>query len=118
MIIFHKIFNDIYCIKLPPYFRTFDESDRARLRSTVRAPVYYNSERDTLDLASMRAVSQDDKSLKCTLASVSPCLKRSFYYRVHMLWNHLPINIREEQAPSKFKALLIAHLWDVVMKPD
>ena len=118
LIIFHKIFNDIYCIKLPPYFRTFDESDRARLRSTVRAPVYYNSERDTLDLASMRAVSQDDKSLKCTLASVSPCLKRSFYYRVHMLWNHLPINIREEQAPSKFKALLIAHLWDVVMKPD
>ena len=118
LIIFHKIYNDIYCIKLPSYFRSFNDNDRSRLRSTVTAPVYYNNERDTLDLSSMRAVSHDDKSLKCTLSSVSPTLKRSFFYRVHLLWNHLPLSMREERMPPKFKALLTTHLWDVVMKPD
>jgi hypothetical protein len=118
LIIFHKIYNELYCIKLPPYFRPYNDNDRGRLRSTVNAPEYYNSERDTLDLALMRAVSHDEKSLKCTLTSVAPTLKHSFFYRTHMLWNHVPLSIREEMLPSKFKALLTTHLWEVVMKPD
>ena len=115
LIIFQKIYNDNYCIKLPLYFRPYNDNDRGRLRSTVSAPEYYNSQRATLDLASMRAMSHDDKSLKCTLSSVSPSLKRSFFYRGHLLWNHLPLNIREECLPSKFKALLLPHLWDVII---
>ena len=118
LIIFHKIFNNNYCIKLPPYFRPYNANDRGRLRSIVNPPEYYNTQRSTLDLSSMRAMSYDDKSLKCTLSSVSVSLRNSFFFRGHMLWNHLPLNLREEQLPSKFKALLLPHLWDVVMKPD
>ena len=118
LIIFHKIFYDCYFIKLPVYFRPYNDDDRGRLRSLVAPPDYYNSQRTTLDLGSMRAVSYDAKSLKCTLSTVSPSFKRSFFYRVHLLWNHLPIGIREESVPSKFKILVCAHLWDVLMKPD
>ena len=112
------MFNNNYCIKLPPYFRPYNANDRGRLRSIVNPPEYYNTQRSTLDLSSMRAMSYDDKSLKCTLSSVSVSLRNSFFFRGHMLWNHLPLNLREEQLPSKFKALLLPHLWDVVMKPD
>ena len=94
------------------YFRPYNDNDRICLRSLVAPPDYYNSQRTTLDLGSMRAISYDAKSLKCTLSTVSPSFKRSFFYRVHLLWN------REESVPSKFKILVCAHLWDVLMKPD
>ena len=63
--------------------QTYNDDDRDRLRSLVAPPDYYNSQRTTLDLGSMRAVSYDAKSLKCTLSTVSPSFKRSFFYRVH-----------------------------------
>ena len=71
LIIFHKIYNDIYCIKLPPYLRPFENEDRSRLRSNVNPPDYYNSQRSTLDLSTMRAISLDEKSLKCTIPATS-----------------------------------------------
>ena len=79
LIIFHKFFHDCYFIKLPFYFRPYNDDDRGRLRSLVAPPDYYNSQRTTLDLGSMRAVSYDAKSLKSTLSTVSPSFKRSFF---------------------------------------
>ena len=119
LIIFHKIYSvDSYCVSLPSYFRPFNDNDRGRLRSNVNPPDFFNSQRSTLDLSSMRAMSHDDKSLKCTLSSVSVTFRNSFFFRGHMLWNHLPLKIREEVLPSRFKALLQPHLWDLVMRPD
>ena len=118
LIIFHKIYNDIYCIKLPPYLRPFENEDRSRLRSNVNPPDYYNSQRSTLDLSTMRAISLDEKSLKCTIPATSVVFKKSFFFRGHLLWNHLPLNIRAEQSPSKFRNILLPHLWGEVMKPD
>ena len=118
LIIFHKVYNDAYCIKLPPYFRPCNGEDRSRLRSNVRPPHYYNSETSTLDLSTMRTLSLDEKSLKCTLSSTYSGFKNSFFFRGHLLWNYLPLNIRNEQCPSKFKDLLLPHLWDEALKPD
>ena len=119
LIIFHKIYCvDSYCVSLPSYFRPFNDNDTGRLRSNVNPPDFFNSQRSTLDLSSMRAMSHDDKSLKCTLSSVSVTFRNSFFFRRHMLWNHLPLKIREEVLPSRFKALLQPHLWDLVMRPD
>ena len=81
LIIFHNIFHDCYFINLPLYARPYND-DRGRLRSLVAPPYYYNSQRTTLDLG----------------------------YRDHVLWNHLPIRIREELVPSKFKILVCTHL--------
>ena len=41
-------------------------------------------------------------------------ISKSFFYRVHLAWNNLPLEIRELGAPSKFKAAVIAHLWNEV----
>ena len=119
LVIFHKIYNvESYPVNFPSYFRPFNDNDRGRLRSNVHPPDFYNSQTSTLDLSSMRAMSHDDKSLKCTLSSASVKFKNSFFFRAHMLWNHTPLEIREEVLPVRFKSLLQAHLWDVVMKPD
>ena len=119
LIIFHKIYSvESYFVKIPPYFRPFNDNDRGRLRSSVNPPDFYNSQISTLDLSSMRAMSHDDKSLKCTLSSVSAKFRNSFFFWGHMLWNHLPLQIREEVFPASFKALLQTHLWDLVIRPD
>ena len=65
------IFHNCYFIKLPVYFRPYNDDVRGRLRSLVAPPDYYNSQRTTLDLGSMRAVSYDAKSLKCTLSTLN-----------------------------------------------
>ena len=86
LIIFHKIFHDCYFIKLPLYFRPNNDDDRGRIRSLVAPPDYYNSQRTTVDLGSMRAVSYDAKLLKCTLSTVTPSFKRSFFSTVSIYY--------------------------------
>ena len=59
--------------------------------SMVAPPDYYNSQSTTSDLGSMRAVSYDARSLKCTLSTVSISFKRSFstvsiYYEITLLY--------------------------------
>ena len=115
---FQKVYNNNYCIKLPSYYRPYDDNDRAQLRCTIVAPDFYNSQKEKIDLNLMRAVSHDSKSLKCTLSHISPILKKSFFFRSHILWNHLPLNIRDEISSSKFLDILIPHLWDIAMRPD
>ena len=38
-------------------------------------------------------------------------LYKSFYYRVHLLWNELPLEIRESECLSNFQSKLIKFLW-------
>ena len=118
LIIFHKIYNDSYCVKLPSYLRLCNSEDRSRLRSNINPPDYFNSPRSMLDLSTMRAISLDDKSLRCTITSTSVVFKNSFFFRSHMLWNYLPLNTRDEICPKKFRSQLLVHLWEEVMKPD
>ena len=42
----------------------------------------------------------------------SGILFQSFFYRAHLLWNKLPLVLRETIRPSKFKSNLINHLWN------
>ena len=120
LVIFHKIYykyND-YCVELPSYLRPYVEEDRRRLRSNVNPPDYLNSQVSTTDLSNMRTVRQDEKSLKCEIESNCPQFKCSFFFRAHLVWNHLPVDLRSEECPLKFKKLLLIHLWADLMKPD
>ena len=51
---------------------------------------------------------------KCNVISVtnknSP-LYKSFYYRVHLLWNLLPLDIRESESLSIFQCKILQYLW-------
>ena len=67
-----------YFVRLLEYFRSYDNNDKSRLRSNVAPPDYHNNQMEilTIGLASMRAVSHDNKSLKCTLSKTSPIVKK------------------------------------------
>ena len=38
-------------------------------------------------------------------------LYNSFYYRVHLLWNLLPLDIRESESLSTFQSKVLKYLW-------
>lgn len=117
LIIFHKMFYGNYTIKLPPYLIPVSIEDRTRLRTNIRPPNYLN-ETSTLDLSTMRSTSVDELSLKCCIEPRAAAFKNGFFFRAHLLWNHIPVKIRKTTSPQKFKALLTAHMWDIILAPD
>ena len=58
----------------------------------------------------------------CFVSSVIPRgssshnLNKSFFYRSHILWNYLPLDIRETMESSVFKLRLKQHLWKQFME--
>ena len=95
LIIFHKSIYDLIPVSFPNYLTFFN--GQTRLRSSHL----------------------DNLSLVCSLDVNSTgfgCLKRSFFYRTHLLWNELPYEIRGIESPSQFKISLISHFWDHVQR--
>ena len=93
-ILFHKIVNHIIPVKMPNYLSLF--SGNSRLRSCH------------LDRL-------------CYVSSVLPKgnstnnLNKSFFYRSHMMWNSLSLELREIMCPSTFKKKLRQHLWNITV---
>ena len=97
LILFHKVVHDLLPVTLPDYLSLF--SGQTRLRSTHL----------------------DRLSFVCTLlpqGKSTSLLDKSFFFRVHSLWNKLPLEIREIESPSIFRIKLTKHLWDGLKKPD
>ena len=43
----------------------------------------------------------------------------SYFYRTHLMWNRLPLSLREIIRPSIFKAKLIEYIWnEYISKPS
>ena len=90
IVLFHKIFNNLMPVQMPDYLSLF--SGITRLRSCHLDRLSYES-------------------------SVLPrknspnALKKSFFYRTHMYWNALPLEIREIRSHEIFKREVKSHLW-------
>ena len=92
MVLFHKIFNRLIPEELPSYLALF--SGHTRLRSSH------------LDrLCFMPSI--------LSRGSSNYLLKKSFFYRSHLLWNSLPLDIKEILCPSKFKLKVKQFLWNM-----
>ncbi len=90
LILFHKVVYELIPLKMPEYLTLYNNN--SRLRSThldslsyVSAILPRNSNRGILD--------------------------KSFFYRTHSLWNHVPLEIREIPNPAAFKSNLVANYW-------
>ena len=68
-------------------------------------------------LSSMRANQMDKLSLKCSVKASSPAFKSSFFFRTHLLWNVLPLGIKEASTLGEFESKLKHHMWDVILDP-
>jgi endonuclease/exonuclease/phosphatase family metal-dependent hydrolase len=96
IILFFKIINDLVPLKLPSYLKFYEGNSRLR----------------TCHLDRLSIVSSIKP--KCSVISDSnknSPLYKSFFYRVHLLWNLLPLEIREIQRLSIFETQLLQFLW-------
>ena len=118
LLVFHKIFKDLLCVKLPFYYRSYDDQDRSRLQDNVCPPKCLDRRLSSIDFSSLRSQHLDDKSLVCDIPTPSKAYKESFIFRTHLLWNRLPLDIRSLDCPNKYREALDSHLWDIAMKPD
>ena len=91
LISFHSIVYDYSCVKLPYYLSKYVGT---RLRSS--------------HLDSM-----------CYVSSVLPrsennCFSNSFFYRSHLAWNRLPLDLRDTVNQAQFRIKLAEYLWKEV----
>ena len=120
LIMFHQIYHDRSVVKLPYYLTAVTNSERSRLRSTIRQPQRFSEFESSgiPDLNQRRNNRFDRFSLKSSVEAKSRCFKGSFFYRTHTKWNDLPTELKEESDSGVFGVKLKQHLWDIMIDPD
>ena len=96
LVMLHKIINNLVPIKLPSYLNFFSGNSRLRFCHL-----------DRLSLVSEILPNTNTCSNRTNNAFAN-----SFFYRVHLLWNKLPFELREIKRPDRFKSLLRKHLFE------
>ncbi len=99
LIWFHKAVYSIIPLDIPYYLTLY--KGYSRLRS---------SHLDELSFVS--SVMPNNSS------SITSNLEKSFFYRTHMIWNALPIELRSLESISEFRSKVEAHLWKDILKKD
>ena len=99
LMFFHSVFYSYSVTKLPNYLSHFTGT---RLRS---------SHYDRLSIISS-IIPRIPQNLNTESSALG--ISKSFFYRAHLAWNKLPLDIREIGAPSKFKTSLLGYLWSKV----
>ena len=104
LVTLHKIVNSLSPIILPDYLHFFSGSSRLRFCHL-----------DRLSLVS-------DLLPNSTAVSSRSCnaFANSFFYRSHLLWNALPLDLREVNCPVRFKFRLKQYLFSKILQtsPD
>ena len=93
---FHSIFYGFSRVKFPYYLSQFQGSnlrhchlDKLCIQSSIHPKVPQNLETD----------------------SIYGGIAKSFFYRAHLAWNRLPLEIRSIESQLSFKLALTKHLW-------
>ncbi len=98
----HLIINGFSCVSLPDYLKLYSGSSRLR-----------SSHLDHLSLVS------DVGPRGSLLSNSRRGFANSFFYRSHLMWNRLPLSLREIVRPGLFKIELIKYIWtEFVFKTD
>ena len=102
IILFFKIVNNMLPIQLPNYLKFYEGNSRLRSCHLDHLSVVSSISPKTNVIA--------DTNKNCALY-------KSFFYRVHLLWNQLPLDIRSIVVLSKFRAVIMKYLWKSTL-PD
>ena len=86
--LFHLIVHKISCIKLPSYLHFYEGSSRLRFTRHL-----------------------DHLSIVSTVPTTRRGFNHTYFYRTHLLWNRVPLSIREIIRPSEFKIKLVEFIW-------
>ena len=117
---FFKVYHEMSVVKLPSYLQPMTNAESGRLRTNIQPPVQYSQsgEFGNPNLAVMRENRYDSTSLKCVSENPTAAMKKSFFFRTHLLWNSLSPSLRNIDNVVEFKTRLKSHLWDIVLQPD
>ena len=113
LILFHKIFYQISIVSFPHYIKLadIDDIENDRLRPNIRPPNYLGAPVQS-NLKEMRAEAKvDHLSVKLSIDFKVKVFENSFFVRAAMLWNRLPMSLRNNNCPVGFKTDLTNHLW-------
>jgi len=93
ILFFYKITRGLVPVELPPYLTPY--IDNRRLRSCHLDYLCYS----------------------CSIAphSSSGAFTQSFFYRTHLMWNRIPLSIREIDRLDVFKVKLRAYMWTQIV---
>ena len=102
LIFFHKVLNNLIPVSLPYYLSLYQGTSRLR-----------RCHLDSLSIVSsiLPKLSQNSHN---TCTSNNP-LEKSFFYRTHILWNGLPLQVRQIVSTSLFKSEVTKHLWKCLL---
>ena len=98
----HLVINDFSCVKLPPYITFYNGT--TRLRSCH------------LDYLSLVSSKFPKRLASCDSARGG--FRHSFFYRTHLMWNLLPLSLRQIIRPSVFKSKFIDYIWKELVRVD
>ncbi len=93
LVFFFKIIKGLVPVELPPYLALYQGNTRLR-----------SCHLDKL----------------CFVSSLSPrsatnSFAKSFFFRTHTKWNHIPLAIKEAESIAEFKSQLTVHIWKNVI---
>ena len=113
--VFYRIYHNLSVHKLPIYLQPLDEEDTLSGPGPVINPPTHMTGQDGIHkLSSMRPNQLDKLSLKCSVNKASsPVFKSSFFFRTHLLWNVLPLSIKEASTPCEFESRMKHQMWVV-----
>ena len=97
LVLFHKIVYEVIPIKFPNYLSFFSGSSRLR-----------SCRLDSLCLVSNLQLDSHSDTY----------LKKSFFYRTHLKWNALPLELRQITLTSTFKQEESKFLWKYVLEDN
>ena len=102
LLFFHKVVNDLVPISLPSYLSFYQGGSRLRRCHLDRLSI----------VSSLIPMSSQfsDRSNKP--------LSKSFFYRTHLLWNNLSLELREITSPTLFKSEITKYLWNTLLSNE
>ncbi len=93
LVLLHQIIFELVPLSLPDYLSFYSGNSRLRFCR--------------LDHRSL--VSSIIPRTNASQATTTNALANSFFYRTHIIWNDLPLKIRETESPSFFKKQVKLH---------
>ena len=98
MKLFHLIIHGISPIKIPSYLKFYEGTTNIHL--------------DRLSLVSNITPSGQ------TNPDSNRGFANSYFYHTHLLWNRLPLSLREIIRPSEFRTKIIQYIWKELVTVD
>ena len=101
LVLFYKVLNSLIPLELPYYLQFYSGNTRLRSCHLDNFSIVSSLRPKTINVIS-------DSNINCAL-------NKSFFYRVHLQWNLLPLEIRSLQSLSLFSSEVVKFLWKSIL---